>query len=259
MHALPSGLTLLLCAALASGCANTPAPSRSGFLDDYTVLQPDPSDSNAELYVKPGVSLKAYDKVLLEPVAVRLPSGDERPAIDPADLETLRTTFQNTLTETLEPDYPLVNAPGPGVLRMRVAITDLVPTYPVVSLVVLALPFSFGVDFIASGGSGSPPYLGQTAFEGELRDSESGDLLVALTDRDMGKKYSLGASEGSATEQNILSSYASAYSTWAYAEAAFRYWAGRLRQRLDEAHGRTPPLPAAPVNTPEPGNNGGQG
>ena len=36
-------------------------------------------------------------------------------------------------------------------------------------------------------------------------------------------------------------SFSKAYSTWAYAEAAFDYWAGLLRKRLDEAHGRTPP------------------
>jgi len=42
---------------------------------------------------------------------------------------------------------------------------------------------------------------------------------------------------GSAVEKGV-SSYTKAYSTWAYAEAAFDYWAGLLRKRLDEAHGR---------------------
>ena len=87
-------------------------------------------------------------------------------------------------------------------------------------------------------GAAGASYLGQTAIEAEFLDSRSNEVLAAYVDRQAGKKYDVDLSQGvgSAVEKGV-SSYTKAYSTWAYAEAAFDYWAGLLRKRLDEAHG----------------------
>lgn len=234
---------LLLSAALSAGCASTPTgetkPKYAGFLSDYSKLQPVPNGDGAERYLKPGQNWKQYNKVMLDRIRVWYKNDADYKGIDPTELKALTDYFQNALVKALAPTYPVVTQPGPDVLRMRVAITDLVPTKPEMSVVTLIVPYATVADVAAGGGTGSTPFVGQTAIEAEFLDSRSNEVLAAYVDRQVGKKYNIDVSEGvgSAVSKGF-SSYSKAYSTWAYAEAAFDYWAGLLRKRLDEAHGR---------------------
>jgi len=234
---------LLLCATLSAGCASTPAgeakPKYAGFLSDYSRLQPVPDGNGAERYIDPKQNFKQYNKVMLERIKVWYKDDADYKGIDPTELKALTDYFQNAIVKALEPTYPVVTKPGPGVLRVRVAITDLVPTKPEMSVVTLVVPYATVADVAAGGGTGSTPYLGQTAIEAEFLDSRSNQVLAAYVDRQVGKKYDIDLSQGVGTAvEKGVSSYTKAYSTWAYAEAAFDYWAGLLRKRLDEAHGR---------------------
>ena len=237
---------LLLCGALSAGCASTPAgdtkPKYAGFLSDYSKLQPVQNDEGAEIYLKPNQNWKQYNKVMLDRIKVWYKDDADYKGIDPTELKALTDYFQNAIVKALEPAYPVVTQPGPNVLRVRVAITDLIPTKPEMSVVTLVVPYAAVADVAAGGGTGSTPYLGQTAIEAEFLDSRTNAVLAAYVDRQIGKKYDIDLSEGvGSAVQKGVSSYTKAYSTWAYAEAAFDYWAGLLRKRLDEAHGRTPP------------------
>ena len=234
---------LFLCTVLSAGCASTPAgdakPKYAGFLSDYSRLQPVPDGNGAERYLKPNENWKQYNKVMLDRIRVWYKDDANYKGIDPTELKTLTDYFQNAIVKALEPTYPVVTQPGPGVLRVRVAITDLVPTKPEMSVVTLVVPYATVADVAAGGGTGSTPYLGQTAIEAEFLDSRTNQVVAAYVDRQIGKKYDIDMSEGVGTAvEKGVSSYTKAYSTWAYAEAAFDYWAGLLRKRLDEAHGR---------------------
>ena len=243
--ALPA---LLFCAAIGAGCA-TPAadekPTQSGFLGDYySKMQPAPDGSGALVYRAPNLDLGKYNKVMFDRVLIWIKNDSDYKGIDPTELKQLTDYFQQAIVKALQPTYPIVTKPGPDVLRLRVAITDLVPTQPAMSVVTLVVPYATVGDLAASGGSGSPPYLGQTAIEAQILDSRSNAVLATYSDRNIGKKYNIDVNQGVGTAiEKGASSYAAAYSTWAYAEAAFDYWAGLLRKRLDEAHGRTTPTP----------------
>lgn len=246
MRHFPLFSVILMCGALSAGCAGTSTsntgPTHTGFLSDYAKLEPDTADPGARIYLKSGVDWKKYDKVMLDRIQVWLKDDADYKGIDPTQLKTLTDYFQQAIVKALEPTYPVVTQPGPDVLRVRVAITDLIPTKPEMSVVTLVVPYATVADLAAGGGTGSTPYLGQTAIEAEFLDSRSNQVLAAYVDREIGKKYDINLSQGvgSAVEKGV-SSYTNAYSTWAYAEAAFDGWAGQLRKRLDEAHGRTAP------------------
>jgi hypothetical protein len=190
------------------------------------------------LYVKPDVNWRQYNQIMLERVRVWVKNDADYKGIDPTELKTLTDYFQQAIVKALEPTYPVVTQPGPGVLRTRVAITDLVPTQPALSAATLVIPFA-GVADVAANAAGFS-YLGQTAIEAEFLDSQTNQVLAAYVDREFGKKYDIDLSQGagSAIEKGV-SSYTKAYSTWAYAQAAFDAWAALLRTRLDEAHGLT--------------------
>ena len=235
---------LVLCGALSAGCASTPAgdakPKYVGFLSDYSRLQPDPDRQDADLYLKSDVNWKKYNKVMLDRIKVWYMDDADYKGIDPTQLKALTDYFQNAIVKALEPTYPVVTQPGPDVLRVRVAITDLIPTKPELSVATLVIPYASVAD-LAAGAAGYS-YLGQTAIEAEFLDSRTHAVLAAYVDRQVGKKFDIDLSQGATPAiQKGVSSYTKAYSTWAYAEAAFDYWAGLLRKRLDEAHGRTPP------------------
>ncbi|MFO1372304.1 MAG: DUF3313 domain-containing protein [Candidatus Competibacteraceae bacterium] len=231
---------------LAAGCASQPTTAESykpsGFLSDYSQLQPAPDGSGAQVYFKPGFNLKDYNRVLLDPIKVWYRNDAEYKGIDPNELKTLTDYFHQALVKALEPAYPLVNKPGPGVLRIRTAVTELTPTNTGMSVVTLVVPYAAVADVASGGGTGSAPYLGDAAIEAEFRDSRSNELLAAYVDKRVGKKYDVDMKEGvgSAVSKGV-DSYSRAYSTWGYAQQAFDYWAQKLRRRLDEAHGvKTP-------------------
>ena len=81
---------------------------------------------------------------------------------------------------------------------------------------------------------GATPFTGQATIEMEALDSTSDQQLAAYIETEVGKKYqwTKGVSEG-------VSSYMDAYSKWDYTKKAIDHWAQLIRQRLDEAHGKT--------------------
>ena len=143
---------------------------------------------------------------MLDRIRVWYKDDADYKGIDPTELKALTDYFQNALVKALGPTYPVVTQPGPDVLRMRVAITDLIPTKPEMSVVTLVVPYATVADVAAGGGTGSTPYLGQTAIEAEFLDSRSNEVLAAYVDRQVGKKYNIDVSEGvgSAVEQRLF-------------------------------------------------------
>jgi len=247
----PKKLLMLITALaiiLLGACSSMKLMSRyndSGFLGDYSKLHPDPDDSGAEIWIKPGFKLKNYDKILLDSIIVWYKDKADYKEINASKLKILTDYLHTAITNALGADYPVVTEPGPGVLRIRVAITELVPTKPEMSVVVLVLPYATIADLCAStttkGGFGSSPYVGDAAIESEFLDSVTNERLVAYVDRRIGKKYDYDFHRGPVTFVSQASvSYAEAYTFWSYAKVAFDYWAMELKTRLDKAHGKVP-------------------
>lgn len=113
----------LLAVSLSAAHAATPPPS--GFLDSYPPLQPDAKRPGAQIYIAPGTSLKGYSKVVIDPILVFYSPDSAYKGIDPNELSAVTEHLRKSLTTGLQPRYPVVDATGPGVLRLRVAITNL--------------------------------------------------------------------------------------------------------------------------------------
>lgn len=91
----------------------------------------------------------------------------------PDELKRLTDYFRNVVIEAVEDAYPVVDAPGPGVLRIRTAITDVTPTNPLVNIATVAAILL-------------PLDLGGAAIEAGFLDSISNERLAALVDRNKG-------------------------------------------------------------------------
>jgi hypothetical protein len=239
-------VALLLCV-FTTGCASksSKAYQYSGFLSDYSRLGPDEKDKQGEIFIDPAVDFKQYDKILLERIRVYFKEDSENKEIDPTELKMLTDYFHEAIVRELGDAYPIVNEPGPGVLRTRIAITELIPAKPAMSVVVLVTPYATVAD-LASGavsqkgaeGAGSPPYLGDTAIEVEVLDSMTNEQLGAYVERRLPKKYNVDTSEGAGgAVKTYADSYLKSYTEWGHTKNAFDFWAEGFRKRLDETRG----------------------
>jgi len=59
-----------------------------------------------------------------------LQTGAQKTGFSPRDVEAVTEYFEEALLRELAGAYPLKEQPQPGVLHLRIAITELVPTGP---------------------------------------------------------------------------------------------------------------------------------
>jgi hypothetical protein len=190
--------------AVQCGCTAKRA-ERTGFLSDYSKLEAQ-SDISSR-YLAPGNRLGRYTKFIIDPVVIHFHTGSKAAEkLKEENLRDLKNYMHDALVKAIEDHYEIVFRPGPGVARLRSALTDLKKS----GIVQNILPIGKAV------GSG----LGGASLEAELLDSRTGEQIGALVESQLGKRLSLDG-----------------YSTWGDAKAVMDNWAKRFRQRLDEAHG----------------------
>lgn len=194
---------VLLTVLLIAGCSTMKTP-KSGFLEDYSEFRVDPKDKSLFWYEKEGVNWKRFRKLMIDPVVVYFHPDARNRAIDPKELKKLTGYFRETVVRELEDEYPIVNAPGPDVLRVRAAITDVIPVKPITNILTVAA-------------IGIPLDMGGAAIEAEFLDSETGERLGAVVDMKLGTPLDING-----------------FTSLGHAKTAFRQWAKELKQALNE-------------------------
>jgi len=192
---------------LISGCA-TPA-AKTGFLKDYSKLEPDPDIDGRHRYINPNMNAGEYSKFIVDPVVLSLSETGKERDIDQEDLNEQVTFFHQKIVEELEKDYRVVSSPGKGVARVRVAITDVEKTNPLLNI-------HPGTKLTGAG-------LGGAGMEAELVDSVTGQTIAAAIDNQEGSRMSLLAG----------------VQWFGHAQAVMENWADDLKKFIDQAHGKT--------------------
>ena len=139
--------------ALAAGCGpseQTPAAESSGFLGDYSQLQPGRGDQAQLVYINPQADFSSYENVIVDPVVVWEGKGSDFSDVSPAELQSLARDLGAAMREQLGFEFHVVEQPEPGTLRIRIAIVE-------------AKRSSVGIEL-------------------EVLDSNSGERLVAAAD-----------------------------------------------------------------------------
>ncbi len=209
-----------ICIASLAGCAHSEHATGynkaepSGFLKDYSKLHAAANETDSTLlYFMPDkAKFKSYTKIWLEPVQVWRGEKSDAKDLDMEDARYLSQFLWSRLNEELRKDYMMVQEPGPGVMRLRVGITEAGKNIPVldnltasVSMVLLDGNKSLG---------GIQPFVGKATIEAEATDSQTGELLAAAVDRRGGSKYTWKSLHG-----------------WGDVEAAYTYWAKKFAWR----------------------------
>lgn len=213
-------LSIGLVALLLAGCAagGMKDVKTTGFLGDYSQLTPGDGDMAALRYVKSGADFKKYDAVMFDRVTVWLSPEAQTRGVDPAVLKEMTDYFQAALVNAVKDGYQVVDQPGPNVLRVRAAITDVKPSNPVSNTLSSVIPVGIAVSAATKATTGDNLGTGEAAAEMEFLDAQSSERLAAAVDRRQGGK---GVFRGK----------------WEDTKDAFDHWAKRFRIRLDELRG----------------------
>ena len=224
----PSGLLALLVALAACSPQTTrqaPAMKPSGFLGDYSRLQPGGPGRALLVYRAPDANISAYDKVLLDPVTVWRPPG-ATDAVSRADLQRLADLLYGMLLSRLQTYYVMVQNPGPKTLRIRAALTEATPSSTSMDIMSQIGPVTGAASRTKEMATGTPAWVGAASAEIEVLDAETGKELLAAADRRVGEKTLTGSSD-----------------PWGDVTDAFSLWANAVIDRLQAEGGPTRPLP----------------
>ena len=205
--------------------AASAAAQDSGFLTDYSLLKARKGDVVDRVYIHPKAAekLKDYNSVLVDAPEIFIAPDSKYKGAKPEQLKLLADTTRLAMMERLEAGgYTVADGPGPGVLYMRWAISDLylkkkkrgLLSYTPVGMVVHTTKQAAiqdlwkKIDIVELG------------LELELTDSMSGEIIAAGTSKQ-------GMRKGKGQEQDLVS--------WEELDAMFRTVGERARCALDNA------------------------
>lgn len=207
---------IVLLALMNIGCASTGMKKveKTGFLGDYSDLKQGGGDQAAYGYSRPGADLSKYDKILIEKVCVCLPGQEENSDLEPILLREFADYYDQAITSAVFDKYKIVDEPGPGVLRVRAAITDVKPASPIINTISSVSPVGITISLATKLVTDKNLGTGEAASEIEILDSVTGERLAADVDRRQGGKMIFRGK-------------------WTDTKNAFDHWASRLRIRLE--------------------------
>jgi hypothetical protein len=198
-------LAIALILFLTACAAPVTRQEHTGFISDYSNLEE--ADKQAFLFVSD--KLVNYHTFIIDPVAILYVPDEENRIFTDEQLAELQEYYRDKLGKALTRDdeYAVVTEPGPGVARLRYAITHVDDTIGVLNLSI----------YTKITGAG----LGGVAIEGELIDSLSGEQLAASV------RWGSG---------NRILPFGTGYTKTGDAKILLNRWSKLLRKRLDKLH-----------------------
>lgn len=206
-----------------SGCGTTTHQTRSadtsGFLQDYGTLRKGEDGESLLVYLNAQTDFSKYEEILIDPIKMYAAQDSKLAAVPPQDRQALLNYLDATLRQQLTKDYKIVTAPGPGVMRLKVAITESKASRVFLDTLSTIMPPGVAITLIKRAAVGSHSAVGLARIEMELHDSQTQVRLAAAVDERAGKKW-----PGTFDK----------WKKWQDAQDAYDYWATQLRTRLAE-------------------------
>ena len=188
----------------------------SGFLKDYSKLRPAKDETEATLvyFVPEKEKFKTYTKVWLEPVEVWRGEKSDAKDLDKEDADYVSQYLWSRVDEEIRKDYTMTREAGPGVMRVRIGITEAGKGIPVLDNLTAAYPMAMVLSKGKKYIGGTESFVGKASVEVEVTDSQTGELIAEGVDRRGGGKYAWKALH-----------------RWEDFEQAANYWAKKFRWR----------------------------
>jgi len=189
---------------------------KTGFLKNYSELQAGGQGQALLRYRDPSVDFSQYDKIKLEPVMVFTTQKSSLADLPIEEVQSLVDYLDGALRDRLGRDYQLVDKPGPGVMRIRVAITEADGAPAVMGTVSGNGPGAHLINGTRKLTGGTAKFVDRAGVEVELLDSLTEQRLAAAIDR------------------RVVQTSAE---NWDDIHRIYDFWADKLAERLRELRG----------------------
>ena len=211
-----------ICFLTSSGWSKEKEMKKSGFLQDYSKLtNTDPMKAVDWVYIKEDTNWTTYKKMLLDDVVFFAAEDADYKGLEIQEMVDLGKAFQQAFVSNLAGAVEFADKPGPDVMRLRLAITNLKPNNSFTGTMTTIVPVGLALSTVKYAATGSHIGIGSVSVEAELVDSQSGEVLGALIDEEMGKKYKI----------------VKGVSKWAQIYDIFNKWGQTFRARWDKLVG----------------------
>ena len=217
---------MVVCGAMAclavAGCATTGGASsgahHSGFLTSYERLQPFEGREGVLRYIDRSANWRPYDKLFIEPVQIVINQDGPYKGVQPDAMKRITDSFHKAFVDAVTPAYRIVQAPGPDVLRVRLAIAGVQPVSPplgVTDFIPIKAVFNVGRAM-----AGEAPRVAELTAEIEVLDSGNRQVAAAVVTRKSDQTLAQG--------DRI---------TWSDLSSIVNSWARQFRLGLDDLRG----------------------
>ncbi len=226
---ISAGLRCLMAVALLAliaACATTYQvyhADKSGFLGDYSQLRKGHGEEALWVYINTNASILSYNKIMIDPATLYLSKDSGMHTLPKADVQAIVNYFDAALRAQLGKDYPLVDQSGPGVLRFRVAMTDMKASKVVLDTISSVVPIGMAISALERVVIGRTLTSGEARMELEVVDAYTGIRLAAMVDERAGSK---------------VTGKLDKWSKWQDVRDSCDYWANRAATRLAEFRAR---------------------
>jgi len=210
-------VSILIMVAGMAGCAQTEQAKTvetSGFLGDYSILQPGKEGEALLVYKNPQADFSIYQAVYVEPATVMISKTSTVPQ---EELNRLADDLRAKVIWKLKQDFLVAPKLIPGALRVELALTEAEPSDVGMDIVSTIIPPAGMVSGAQGLATGTRAFVGRASVETKLTDGNTGTLLMAAADRRVGGRSLDGSMD-----------------SWDDVQQAFEYWADQLSQRLRE-------------------------
>lgn len=184
-----SALTILVAVALlACGAtrARRHAPPDSGFLRDYSQLEPNPDYPAQEVYLNPDAVWSRYDTIWIESVSLW---GDEQTdKLTHDEKEMLTQVLYTSLHEKLGAQFELGRGAGERTLELRAALTQAKASPMASRVITTFVPQAFVLGTAVGLTADTARTVGSATAEAEVLDSITKRRLAAAVSSRAGTK-----------------------------------------------------------------------
>ena len=209
-----------LCLLLLSACATTQKVAidqsdlNCAFLaNDCALLTVGGKNQVGLRYLNPAAQWTQYNKVMIDPVTFWSGSSTR---VSPSDQQTLVNYLSQQLHTQLGQKFEIVYQPGPGVMKLDVALVDMSSATPMLRTITMIVPQARVLSSLKYLATGSFPFVGGAQAELKITDSVSGQVLGLFVDKRIG-----GGAISNAFQWR-----------WGDAENAVNHWAELATSRL---------------------------
>ena len=206
-------VSLLAATLIAGNTAAADAPATSNFIDKLPTLHPSTLVEGGYDWETPDSTPAKYDRFLIEGIEIFVHPESDYQGMDPVELLAVTESLRVHLIDALEPRYPVVHKSGPGVARVRIAITGvkLKKRDDLAKGAWSKLLLGYAINRART----PKVLLDDASMEMEILDSSSGKRLVVAID-----PSALRHGKGKPN--------------WESMNESFKLYASRMRQRMDD-------------------------